>query len=355
VEANDERLVIERMTFLGATGDVATYTARPKGEVKHAAVIVIHENRGLNAHIEDVARRLALEGFWAVAPDLLSPLGGTPADPDSARAGIGKLDRLATVGNVVAAVGFLSKHHQGNGKVGAVGFCWGGAMVGELAVQAADLDAAVVYYGSATRREAVGASAPLLLHYAGTDERVNAGIPAEAALKKAESTPCTSTRRAAPTTTPPKHATTRRPPTSPGHAPSPSCANTSRPEVLAACSGSDNSAAVTTRTPRAAAATLRRSTNNIMPSGIMPCGRMLQGRGLGGGLFTHRRLLAQAPEVLRFSRLSQLPDDHQLLRLDEVGGRDSVEIDARSDLVPVLVASQTTAWSPTACRPSTSI
>lgn len=188
VEPTDERLVIEHLKYLGATGDVACYTARPKGEVKHAAVIVIHENRGLNAHIEDVARRLAVEGFWAVAPDLLSPLGGTPADPDSARASIGKLDRLATVGNVVTAVGFLAKHQQGNGKVGAVGFCWGGAMVGELAVQAPDLDAAVVYYGRQPAAEAVEhIKAPLLLHYAGTDERVNEGIPAfEAALKKAK-------------------------------------------------------------------------------------------------------------------------------------------------------------------------
>ena len=188
VEPSDARLVIERLTFLGATGDVACYTARPKGEVRHAVVIVIHENRGLNAHIEDVARRLALEGFWAVAPDLLSPIGGTPADPDSARAGIGKLDRLATVGNAVAAVGFLAKHQQSNGKVGAVGFCWGGAMVGELAVQAADLDAGVVYYGRQPAAEAVESiKAPLLLHYAGTDERVNAGIPAfEEALKKAK-------------------------------------------------------------------------------------------------------------------------------------------------------------------------
>ena len=188
VEPTDERLVIERMKFLGATGEVACYTARPKGDVKHAAVIVIHENRGLNAHIEDVARRLALEGFWAVAPDLLSPVGGTPADPDSARAAIGRLERLATVGNVVSAVGFLEKHQQGNGKVGAVGFCWGGAMVGELAVQAADLDAGVVYYGRQPAPEAVERiKAPLLLHYAGTDERVNAGIPAfEEALKKAK-------------------------------------------------------------------------------------------------------------------------------------------------------------------------
>jgi carboxymethylenebutenolidase len=161
--------------------------ARPKGAAKSGAVIVIHENRGLNPHIEDVTRRVALEGFFAIAPDLLSPMGGTPTDEDAARDMIRKLDAQQTVQNLVAAVSFLEKHAQGNGKVGAMGFCWGGGMVGDLAVNAATLDAAVVYYGrQPDAGEVANIKAPLLLHYAGQDTRINEGIPAfEAALKNA--------------------------------------------------------------------------------------------------------------------------------------------------------------------------
>jgi carboxymethylenebutenolidase len=129
-----------------------------------------------------------MEGFLGLAPDLLSPSGGTPANEDVARELIGTLDAKHTVQNVVAAMQFLSKHSLGNGKVGAIGFCWGGAMAGELAVNAPDLNAAVVYYGRQPQTaEVPKIRAPLLLHYAGLDARINEGIPAfEDALKKAD-------------------------------------------------------------------------------------------------------------------------------------------------------------------------
>lgn len=187
ISPDDQRLETGRLTYPGATGDITAYFARPKGAAKLPAVIVIHENRGLNPHIEDVARRAALEGFLALAPDLLSPLGGTPTNQDTARDMIGKLDGKQTVQNLVAAIAFLESHPHGNGRVGAMGFCWGGGMVGELAVNAPDLDAAVVYYGRQPKAaEVEKIKAPLLLHYAGMDARINEGIPAfEEALKKA--------------------------------------------------------------------------------------------------------------------------------------------------------------------------
>ncbi|HSD50456.1 MAG TPA: dienelactone hydrolase family protein [Candidatus Methylomirabilis sp.] len=186
VSPADQRLETGRIAYPGAAGDIKAYMARPKGAPKLATVIVFHENRGLNPHIEDVTRRVALEGFLAIAPDLLSPLGGTPADEDAARDMIGRLDGMQTVQNLVAAVTFLERHPNGTGKVGAIGFCWGGGMVGALAVNAPDLDAAVVYYGRQPKADEVEKiRAPLLLHYAGLDAGINAGIPAfEAALKK---------------------------------------------------------------------------------------------------------------------------------------------------------------------------
>jgi carboxymethylenebutenolidase len=187
VSPEDQRLETERTMYPGTTGDIKVYIARPKGASKLPAVIVIHENRGLNPHIEDVTRRVALEGFLVLAPDLLSPMGGTPANEDTARDMIGKLDAQQTVQNLVSAVTFLEKHAHGNSKVGAMGFCWGGGMVGELAVNAPDLDAGVVYYGRQPKAADVEKiKAPLLLHYAGQDARINEGIPAfEEALKKA--------------------------------------------------------------------------------------------------------------------------------------------------------------------------
>jgi carboxymethylenebutenolidase len=188
ISPEDERLETGRATYAGATGEIKAYMAHPKGAAKLPAVIVIHENRGLNPHIEDVTRRVALEGFLALAPDLLSAMGGTPANEDTARDMIGKLDGKQTVQNLVSAVTFLEKDAHGNGKVGAVGFCWGGGMVGELSVDAPDLDAAVVYYGRQPKAADVEKiKAPLLLHYAGEDARINEGIPAfEEALKKAQ-------------------------------------------------------------------------------------------------------------------------------------------------------------------------
>lgn len=194
VPPDDPRLVAERVTFPGATGDVKGYLVRPKPAAKRKprlpAVIVIHENRGLTPHIEDVTRRIALEGFLALGVDMLSPAGGTPSDEDAARGLIAKLDPAQTVQNLVAAVAWLEKHPYGNGRVGAVGFCWGGGMVGDLAVNAPALDAGVVYYGRQPRAEDVPKiNAPLLLHYASLDARINAGIPAfEQALKAARKT-----------------------------------------------------------------------------------------------------------------------------------------------------------------------
>lgn len=187
VSPEDQRLETGRTTYPGTTGEIKGYLACPRGASKLPAVIVIHENRGLNPHIEDVARRAALEGFLALAPDLLSPTGGTPENEDTARDMIGKLDGQQTVQNLVVAVTFLEKHARGNGKAGAMGFCWGGGMVGDLAVNAPDLDAAVVYYGRQPKgAEVEKIKAPLLLHYAGLDTRLNEGIPAfEDALKKA--------------------------------------------------------------------------------------------------------------------------------------------------------------------------
>lgn len=186
IAPEDARLESSRSTYPGVGGDIKAYVVRARGATKLPAVIVIHENRGLNAHIEDVTRRVALEGFLAVAPDLLSPLGGTPANEDTARDMIGKLDAAQTVQNLSAAVTFLATHAHGNGKVGAMGFCWGGGMVGELAVHAPALNAGVVYYGRQPQAAGVEKiKAPLLLHYAGLDTRINEGIAAfEEALKK---------------------------------------------------------------------------------------------------------------------------------------------------------------------------
>ena len=187
VPKDDARLVVEYMKYAGETGEVRANFVRPKGDAKLPGVLVIHENRGLNAHIEDVARRVALEGFLALAPDALSPLGGTPEDSEKAPALIGQLDKEKTIKNYLAAVRYLKTHPLSNGKVGVVGFCWGGAMANQVAVHSPDVVAAVPYYGAVPAPEDVPKiKASLLLHYAGIDERINAGIPAfEEALKKA--------------------------------------------------------------------------------------------------------------------------------------------------------------------------
>ncbi len=180
VAADDSRLTTETVTWPGEGGTMSGYMARPAESAgRLPAVIVIHENRGLNEHIRDVARRMALEGFVALAPDYLSPVGGTPEDEDKAREMIGQLDAAQTVANGVATVAFLKGSELTNGKVGAVGFCWGGGAVNALAVNAPDLAAGVAYYGrQADPADASKIEASLLLHYAGIDERINAGIDA---------------------------------------------------------------------------------------------------------------------------------------------------------------------------------
>lgn len=185
--SDDERISSAYVDIPAADGkSIKGYLVRPVNREKSPAVIVIHENRGLNAHIEDVARRLALDGFLAFAPDFLSGFGGTPADEDQARDLIGKLDSRQTLLDLVAIRAQLAKHPHGTGKVGAVGFCWGGGKVGELAVSDPDLNAGVVYYGrqpDPARVEKI--NAPLLLHYAGLDTRINEGIAGfEQALAK---------------------------------------------------------------------------------------------------------------------------------------------------------------------------
>jgi len=187
VPKEDPRLHVEEIQYPGETGDVLAHFARPKGDVKLPGVIVIHENRGLNPHTEDVARRVALEGFLAVAPDALSPLGGTPEDVDEARSLMQKLDSQVTTKNFVAAVKYLKTHPQSTGKVGCTGFCWGGGVANQVAVHSPDVQASVPFYGRQPASEDVPKiKASLLLHYAGLDERINQGIPAfEAALKEA--------------------------------------------------------------------------------------------------------------------------------------------------------------------------
>jgi len=185
VPANDQRLAIDKVAYEAPDARISGYLARLKSKGKRPAVIVIHENRGLNPHIQDIARRLALAGFLAYAVDMLSPLGGTPSDEEKGRELIGTLNASETAKRIAAAVPFLESHPESTGKVGTVGFCWGGTMVNRIAVLSPDLKAAVAYYGGQPPAEQVKSiRAPLLLHYAGLDKRVDAGIPAyEAALK----------------------------------------------------------------------------------------------------------------------------------------------------------------------------
>ena len=180
VSANDDRLDPSEVTFPGSSSPMKAYLVRPKAATAPLpAVIVIHENRGLNPHIRDIARRLALEGFAALAVDFLSPLGGTPDDEDKARDLFAKLDAESVVADAKASLTYLTDLEGMNGKVGTVGFCWGGGIVNRFATRAPDLKAGVAYYGMQPPIGDVPAiKAPLLLHYAGLDDRVNAGIDA---------------------------------------------------------------------------------------------------------------------------------------------------------------------------------
>jgi carboxymethylenebutenolidase len=179
VPADDSRLITTSVMYPAPSGDIKAYLAQPKDVKKMPAVLVVHENKGLNPHIEDVTRRLALEGYLTIAPDALSAAGGSPADPTEAAAMIKELDMQQTISNFVAAAAYLKTHPQSTGKVGVVGFCWGGAMANQLAVHSEDIIAAVPYYGKQPSDEDVAKiKASLLLHYAGQDERINQGIAA---------------------------------------------------------------------------------------------------------------------------------------------------------------------------------
>jgi carboxymethylenebutenolidase len=185
VTAGDD-LFTERVNFKGVPGDMQAYVARPMEDKKYPAVIVIHENRGLNAHIEDVARRAAKEGFLAIAPNALSAIGAAPANEDEARAKFQELKAENNLQNFINVFDYLATRKDYSGAVGCVGFCWGGAMSNSLAVKIPSLKAAVAFYGRQAAAEDVPAiKAAVQLHYGSLDERVNAGIPAfEEALKK---------------------------------------------------------------------------------------------------------------------------------------------------------------------------
>ncbi len=176
VAENDQRISTESIEFQGPSSTLKAFLATPAANSKKRGnVLVIHENRGLNAHIQDVARRVALAGYNALALDFLSPLGGTPSNEDEARALFAKLDSVQSVANGRAAFAYLKALPSSNGKLGCVGFCWGGAMVNNLAVFAPELSAAVSFYGMAPELLVVAQiKAHLLLHYAGEDERINA-------------------------------------------------------------------------------------------------------------------------------------------------------------------------------------
>jgi len=187
VSETDDRLDLSDVTYPGAKGEMKGYLAVPKEAGPFPAVIVVHENRGLNAHTKDVARRMALEGFVTLAPDFLSDLGGTPADEEAARPLFQGLSATDVAANGVATIDWLQAHEKSNGKVGAIGFCWGGGTVNNLAVASPELLAAVPYYGGQPDAAQVAQiKGRVMAHYGGLDERINAGIPAfEEALKAA--------------------------------------------------------------------------------------------------------------------------------------------------------------------------
>jgi len=188
VPVDDPRLATESVSMPGGAAAVKAYVARPKGNAKLPGIVVIHQNRGLNPHIEDVTRRVALEGYVAVGVDCMSVLGGTPKDEDQAMKDFTKLTPDAATGELVQAVKYLKSRADVNGKLGCIGFCWGGGMVNRLAEAAGpDLNVGVAFYGIAPPLDQVPKiKAALLLNYAGLDDRVNATQPGyEDALKAA--------------------------------------------------------------------------------------------------------------------------------------------------------------------------
>ncbi|MFD2786080.1 dienelactone hydrolase family protein [Hymenobacter rubripertinctus] len=186
VQPTSSKLVEENVTWPGTQGvTMQGYLVHPKGRRKRGGVVVIHENRGLTPHIKDVTRRVAQAGYLALGVDALSVFGGTPADEDKGRELIGKLDKPQTLAHYLNALAYLRQRPDCNGRTSCVGFCWGGAMANSLATHDPQLNASVAYYGTQpAAEEAASIKAHLLLHYAGLDERVNAGKDAwEAALK----------------------------------------------------------------------------------------------------------------------------------------------------------------------------
>ena len=189
VPKDDARLKTERLSYPSSAGNgsVNGYLARPvsAGTNKLPAVLVIHENRGLNPHIEDITRRLALDGFMAFAPDALTPLGGYPGDEDKARELFATLNQAKALEDFVAAAEWLNARPDASGKLGAVGFCYGGGIVHVLSSRLPQLNAAVPFYGNVPApSEAAKGKAPLLVHHAAVDERINAAWPAYAAALK---------------------------------------------------------------------------------------------------------------------------------------------------------------------------
>jgi len=187
VDEQDDDIIIEDVTYPGDDITMKGYIARPKKDGKYGAVVVIHENRGLNPHIKDVARRVAKAGFVALAPDALSGTGGTPQNEDEARDLIGKLNAGKNLNNFLKSLEYVRARKESNGQSGCVGFCWGGAMANQLAVNDPAMKAAVAFYGRQPAAEDVKKfRARVQLHYGSLDERVNEGIPAyEQALKDA--------------------------------------------------------------------------------------------------------------------------------------------------------------------------
>ena len=182
VKPDDARIAIQRVDYSspGGSGTMRAYVAKPaNAKGKLPAVIVIHENRGLNPYIEDVARRLATEGYVAVAPDALSPVGGYPGDEDRAREMFAKLDAAKRTEDLMAAVDYVKSRPDFGGKYGAIGFCFGGGVVNTMATRFPDLAAGVPYYGVQPKaEEAAKVKSPLMLHYASEDERITSGWPA---------------------------------------------------------------------------------------------------------------------------------------------------------------------------------
>lgn len=187
IPEDEEGLETETISYEVNGITMFAYTAKPVKKMNMGAVMVIHENRGLNEHIKDVTRRAAKAGYLAMAPDALSESGGTPGNEDEARKLFTQLDAKKNLANFIESVKFLRARKETNRKVGCVGFCWGGGMANQLAVNVPNLNAAVAFYGAQPKTEDVAKiKCPVQLHYAGLDERINAGIPAyEEALKKA--------------------------------------------------------------------------------------------------------------------------------------------------------------------------